>query len=80
MRWCTLGAGSFFYEPHFHAILKQDSLPNQFFVGSVCFRNLSCMHEGEVMRKTLRNAVKLRDGEFREQCFDNSGEKIDVCK
>ena len=32
------------------------------------------------MRKTARNAVKLRDGEFRERCFDNSGKKIDVCK
>ena len=34
---------------------------------------------GAVMCKTC-NAVKLRDGEFREQCFDNSGEKVDVCK
>ena len=34
---------------------------------------------GAVMSKTARNAVKLRNGEFREQCFDNSGEKIDVC-
>ena len=32
------------------------------------------------MRKTGRTAVKLRDGESREQCSDNSGEKIDVCK
>ena len=34
---------------------------------------------GAVMRKTARNAVKLRHGKFREQCFDNCGEKIDVC-
>ena len=32
------------------------------------------------MRKTARNAVNLRDGEFHEQCLDNSREKIDVCK
>ena len=30
--------------------------------------------------KTARNAVKLKDGEFREQCVDNHSEKIDVCK
>ena len=35
---------------------------------------------GTVMCKTARNAVKLRYGEFREQCFDNCGEKVDVCK
>ena len=35
---------------------------------------------GTVMCKTARNGVKLRDGEFREQCFDNCGEKVDVCK
>ena len=33
-----------------------------------------------VIRKTSLNAVKLRDGECREQCFNNSGEKIDLCK
>ena len=27
-----------------HATLKQDSLPIRFFVGSVCFRNLTCLH------------------------------------
>ena len=32
------------YEPRFHAILKQDSSPNRFFVGSFCFRNLTCLH------------------------------------
>ena len=35
------------YEPHFHAILKQDSLPNRFLVGSVCLRNLTCLHVGQ---------------------------------
>ena len=39
------GHGS--YEPHFHAILKQDSLPNRFLVGSVCLRNLTCLHVGQ---------------------------------
>ena len=39
------GHGS--YESHFHAILKQDSSPNRFFVGSVCFRNLTCLHVGQ---------------------------------
>ena len=39
------GQGS--YEPHFHAILKQDSSPNRFFVGSVCFGNLTCHHVGQ---------------------------------
>ena len=29
---------------------------------------------------TARNAIKMRDCKFREQCFDTSGEKIDVCK
>ena len=50
-----------------------------FFVGSVCFRNLICLHVGQWCVKRARNVVKLRDGEFREQCFHNSGEKIDVC-
>ena len=31
------------YEPHFHANSRQDSLPNRFYVGSVCFRNLTCL-------------------------------------
>ena len=39
------GHGS--YKPHFHAILKQDSLPNRFLVGSVCLRNLTCLHVGQ---------------------------------
>ena len=39
------GHGS--YEPHFHAISKQDSLPNRFLVGSVCLRNLTCLHVGQ---------------------------------
>ena len=71
------GHGS--YEPYFHAILKQDSWPSRFFVGSVCFRNLTCLHVGQWCVKRARNVVKLRNGEFREQCFDNSGEKINVC-
>ena len=71
------GHGS--YEPHFHVILKQDSWPNRFFVGSVCFRNLICLHVGQWCVKRARNVVKLRNDEFREQCFHNSGEKIDVC-
>ena len=71
------GHGS--YEPHFHVILKQDGWPNRFFVGSVCFRNLICLNVGQWCVKRARNVVKLRNGEFREQCFHNSGEKIDVC-
>ena len=73
----TSGHGS--YEPHFHVILKQDSWSNRFFVGSVCFRNLTCLQVGQWCVKRVRNVVKLRNGEFREQCFDNSGEKTDVC-
>ena len=39
------GHGS--YEPHFDAILKQDSSPSRFFVGSVCFGNLTSLHVGQ---------------------------------
>ena len=44
------------------------------------YRVATVSARGAVMCKTARNAVKLRYGEFREQCFDNSGEKVDVCK
>ena len=31
------------YELHFHANSRNDSLPNRFYVVSVCFRNLTCL-------------------------------------
>ena len=39
-----------------NSLLKQDNSPNRFFVGSVCFRNWTCLHEGQwcVKRRVMQ--------------------------
>ena len=59
-----LGHGS--YEPHFHAILKQDTA-KPVFCGICLFPQFDMSARGAVMRKTARKTVKFRNGEFREQ-------------